>query len=124
MELTDTILGDIREAIGLSSEPSPFDRDLLMHINAAIGTLQQNGIGLPIVITADTTWTEFRDPTQTYGNQFFQMVPLFVTLSTKIIFDPPPPSSVQYHQSSVDQLLWRLKLAYEEPYVAPVTTDI
>lgn len=123
MELTDSILADIREAIGLSSEPSPFDKDLLMHINASIGKLMQNGIGLPVIVTETTTWAEFQNPTQTYGNQFFQMVPLFVTLSTKLLFDPPPPSSVEYHKESIEQLLWRLKFAYEEPYVAPVVTE-
>jgi hypothetical protein len=123
MELTDSILTDIREAIGLSSEPSPFDKDLLMHINAALGKLLQAGIGLPIIVKAETTWAEFQNPTQTYGNQFFQMVPLFVTLNTKLIFDPPPPSSVEYHKESIEQLLWRLKFAYEEPYVASTTTE-
>jgi hypothetical protein len=123
VELADSILADTREAIGLSSEPSPFDKDLLMHINSAIGKLQQNGIGFPVVVTAETTWAEFQNPTQTYGNQYFQMVPLFVTLSTKLLFDPPPPSTVQYYVSNIDQLLWRLKFAYEEPYVAPATTE-
>lgn len=121
MELTDSILSDVREAIGLSSEPSPFDTDILMHINGAIGKLNQNGIGLPVVVTAATTWAQFQNPTQTYGNQYFQMIPLFVTLSVKLLFDPPPPSTVQHYVANIDQLLWRLKFAYEEPYVVPAT---
>lgn len=123
MELTDVILSDVKEGIGLSNEPSPFDKDILMHINGAVGKLNQNGVGSPIVITDTTTWGEFRDPAQTQGNLYFHMVPLFVTLSVKLLFDPPPPSSAQYHSSNIDQLLWRLKLAYEEPYVAPTTEE-
>ena len=123
MELTESILTDIREAIGLSSEPSPFDKDILMHINGAIGKLNQNGIGLPVVVNAQTTWQELKDPNQVKGNQYFQMIPLFITLDTKLLFDPPPPSTVQYHSNNIDQLLWRLKLAYEEPYVLPTDTE-
>lgn len=118
VELTDKILTDIREAIGLSSEPSPFDNDLLMHINGAVGKLNQNGVGFPVVVTNTTTWEELQDPSQTEGNKYFQMVPLFITLSTKVIFDPPPPSSVEYHSKMIDDLLWRLKIAYEEPTIS------
>jgi hypothetical protein len=113
MNLSKPILQDIRMGLGLSEAPSPFDTDLLMHINTAVGKLNQNGIGIPVVVTAETTWAEFRDPTQIVGNALFHMVPLFVLLSTKIIFDPPPPSSVEYHANNANEILWRLKLAYE-----------
>lgn len=114
MELTNIILGDIREAIGLSPEPSAFDKELLMHINSAVGKLYQNGVGNSIVVNDSTTWGDFQDPNQTNGNSYFHMVPLYVALSTKILFDPPPPSNVQYHSNNVDEILWRLKIAYED----------
>lgn len=123
LDLTKNILNDVREAIGLSSVPSLFDADLLMHINSAVGKLNQNGIGNVIDVTAETTWEGFRNTTQTAGNEYFHMIPLFITLSTKLLFDPPPPSSVQYYAANIDQLLWRLKIAYEEPYVAPITEE-
>lgn len=114
MILTNSILEDVRSAVGLSRDTHDFDTDLLMHINSAIGELNQNGVGKGIVVTdVTTTWGELQDPTQSDSNIYFKMVPLFITLSTKLLFDPPPPSSVQYHQSSIDKLLWRLKVAYE-----------
>jgi hypothetical protein len=89
-----------------------------MHINAAIVTLNQNGVGNNMVVTDEsTTWADLQDPVQSDKNENFKMVPLFIMLSTKLLFDPPPPSSVQYHQSNIEQLLWRLKIAYEEPLV-------
>ena len=100
--------------MGLTSDTTDFDTDLLIYINAAFSKLNQNGVGLNTAVEDDTfKWSDFIDPTQTKGNELFNMVPLFVTLSTKILFDPPPPSSVEYHASHIDQLLWRLKIAYE-----------
>lgn len=114
MNLENSILEDIRLAMGLAKTDPSFDTDLLMHINAAIGKLNQNGVGKElVVIDTDDIWDDLQDPTQADSNNSFKMVPLFIALSTKLLFDPPPPSSVQLHQSSIEQLLWRLKMAYE-----------
>lgn len=122
MDLTKSILKDVRDSLGLGTDDTSFDAELLMHINSAISTLNQNGIGNVLVVIDDkATWGHLQNPEQTDGNVYFQWVPLYIHLSTKLLFDPPPPSNVQYHSSSIEQLLWRLKVAYEEPYVP--TTD-
>ena len=116
MDLTKSILADTRESVGLSPNSSDFDTELLQHINSAIGKLNQNGVGNIIVVKdTTTTWNNLINPLQTSGNDYFQMVPQFITLSTKIIFDPPPPSAVEYHSNTISELLWRLKVAYEQP---------
>lgn len=112
MKLTSSILEDTKTAIGLSG-PS-FDTEILQHINSAISKLNQNGVGKFLVVHDDTsTWQDLRDENQIQGNLYFASVPLFITLSTKLLFDPPPPSNVQYHQTNVNETLWRLKVAYE-----------
>lgn len=113
LEVTNKILSDVREAVGLGEEPDSFNPELLMHINANMSKLNQNGIGLPIVVDPNTTWLDFLDPMQIVGNLSSNMIPLYVMLSTKIIFDPPPPSSVDLQSRNADELLWRLKVAYE-----------
>ena len=114
MEVTNSILKDVREAVGLDSTNAEFDTELLMHINTAIGKLNQNGVGKFLVVQNETSvWGDLQDPLQTSGNKYFQMVPLYVALSTKLIFDPPPPSSVEFQTESVSEMLWRLKVAYE-----------
>lgn len=123
MDLTKSILKDVRESVGLSPTAPDFDTDLIMHINAAIGKLNQAGIGNSLVVKDDqSTWGDLQDTTQTEGNKLFKMVPLFISLSAKLLFDPPPPSSVQYHSENIEQILWRLKIAYEEPYTTTTTT--
>lgn len=118
MKLEHSILEDVREAVGLNRDVMDFDTDLLMHINSAIGKLNQNGVGNILLVTDVTsTWRDLQDVTQIEGNKYFAMVPLFIVVSTKIIFDPPPPSTVEYYNRSIDESLWRLKVAYETPIV-------
>lgn len=117
-----SILKDVREAVGLDPLNDSFDTDLLQHINTAIGKLNQNGIGNFIIVEDELkTWNDLQNPDQVDGNKYFQMVPLFITLSTKLLFDPPPPSSVEYYSRSIDELLWRLKVAYDEPHTITTT---
>lgn len=124
MDINASILKDIRVAVGLSSDTVDYDTDLLMHINGAIGKLNQAGVGNFLVVENEgQIWEDLQDVTQIEGNKYFPMIPLFITISTKLLFDPPPPSSVQYHSQNADQILWRLKVAYEVPYVEPVNTD-
>jgi hypothetical protein len=123
LDVNASILQDIRVAVGLDASTSDFDTELLMHINGAIGKLNQNGVGNFLVVENDQQhWIDLQDATQIEGNKYFQMIQLFITISTKLLFDPPPPSSVQYHAQNADQILWRLKIAYEEPYTVTTTT--
>lgn len=123
MNESNSILKDIRVAVGLTEDTVDFDTDLIMHINAALGELYQNGVGFPIVLTDDTTtWDELKDPLQAEGNLYFHMIPLYITMSTKIIFDPPPPSTVEVYKGKLTELLWRLKIAYEDMTTTTTTT--
>lgn len=122
MNLTDSILQDIRSAVGLERTCVDFDTDLLIYINASIGKLNQNGIGNELILGDDGyTWNDLQSPAQEYANKYFKMVPLFVMMDCKFLFDPPPPSSVQYHQRAIDEMLWRLKIAYEQPPTTATT---
>lgn len=124
MKLENSILKDVRSAVGLSEDTVDFDTDLLMHINSAIGKLNQNGVGMFVVVSDDTTtWRDLQDPTQIHGNMYFQMIPMFIMVNVKVIFDPPPPSMVDYYKQSIDETLWRLKAAFEPPII-PTTTSV
>lgn len=113
MNIEDSILEHIRDSVGLTKENKEFDTELLNHINLSIGKLNQNGVGLPILVKDDTTtWADLL-PTDGEGYESIGMIPTFISLNVKLLFDPPPPSSVEFHTRSVDEILWRLRLAYE-----------
>lgn len=112
--IENSVLQSVRAALGLDPLDNSFDYELIMHINTAFATLNQNGVGSIIqIIDERATWDSFKDPSQMVGNTMFEMVKTYVSLKTKILFDPPPPSSVAYHIASVDELLWRLGVAYD-----------
>lgn len=124
MDLTKSILKDVRIAVGLSETSTDFDTELLMHINSAIGNLNQAGVGNVIVVQNESAiWSDLQNPNQTEGNKLFPTIFSYIALSTKLIFDPPPPSAVDYQTRNIEQMLWRLKLAYEEPYTTTTTTS-
>ena len=114
MILSNSILEDIRERVGLTRESIEFDSELVTLINGAIMTLRQNGVGSPIVVEDETkTWQDFKDDSQVNGNEFFSMVQSYLMLSVKVLFDPPPPSMVEHYSQKLNEILWRLRLAYE-----------
>lgn len=111
MELNTSILGAVKKGLGIS-ETDAFDGELLIHLNSALSKLNQNGVGKAIMVEdSSVTWADFQDPDQ--NNLHFAFVPQFVTLSCKVFFDPPPPSMVEYYNRAIDEILWRLRTAYE-----------
>ena len=84
------IIASTRMAVGLEPEGEDFKIEILMHIKAALSVLNQNGIGNElntISITDTTTWTDFYDSLQTLPRAVPELIPMFVYLKTKILFD-------------------------------------
>ena len=106
------IIQSIRATLGLSETGSEFADEITTYIGAALAILNQNGVGRVVDLTDETTWGDFKDPLQMIGNKSFQMVPMYVMTKTKIIFDPPPPSNVEFYEKYINELLYRLREAY------------
>lgn len=109
----DSILKSVRSALGLPIDDDSFDSELVLHINSALGVLNQNGVGKTVIVTDDTQkWEDFKDIEQTKGNKLFLLVQMYVFVKTKLLFDPPPPSNVQYVSTASEENLWRLREEY------------
>ena len=116
MRPEDSILISTRKSLDLGEESTDFDDSIMMHINAAIGILRQVGCGKKLVVVDETqTWSDFlNQPTNEREEDAYNLVPNYIHLRTKILFDPPPPSNVQYYNMYIDEALWRIKTMYED----------
>ena len=114
---SDSILTSVKKVLGIAEDYDIFDLDITMHINTALSTLSQLGIGPAegfMIEDATATWDDFIDP----GNAnklLFNGVKTYVCLRVRLIFDPPTTSFVQdSFARQIQELEWRLNVIREE----------
>lgn len=103
-----SILGSVRKMIGgIAEDESPFDSDLIIHINSVFTIINQLGVGPkePYSIMDDSeTWDDF------WGDsEVINMVKSYMYLKVKILFDAP--SSGVLHEALerlITECEWRL----------------
>ena len=110
--MDESILDSIKKPIGLESDYTEFDSDLILLINGNLMTLAQNGVGKDgFRITGNTEkWSDFLgDCTDT------ELAKTFVYLRTKLVFDPPSTSAVlDAYKKEAEECLWRCLIQVEE----------
>lgn len=136
----NSILQTTKKALGLEADYTPFDPELIMHINSVLADLNQLGIGPTkgfMIEDASTTWDAFLiptvppvDPPVTASDPRFNAVKSYVFLRVRMIFDPP---NVGYVLTAMEKLIekaeWRIMAMREdivnppEPRPAPVVWD-
>ncbi len=90
--MENSILTSTKKILGLGSTYTPFDLDVITHINSALSNLQQIGIGPAegLAIEDNTVlWTALALPT----NQL-SMVKTYIFMKTRMLFDPPSTSFI------------------------------
>lgn len=84
--MSTSILNDVKHTLALLPEQTAFDIDIIMHINSAISTLTQLGVG-PVegyMITGpNNLWGEFANDPR------LNAVKSYIFLKVKLVFDPP-----------------------------------
>lgn len=107
-----SILTDVKTYLGISSEDTHFDQDVIMHINSAISKLNQVCIGesIPFSITDDTSeWDEIID------ERYVTSVKPYVYIQTRIGFDPPLNATIlSTLKEERAEFEWRIKTMVEE----------
>ncbi len=106
--MTDSILTSIKLLLGITSEYTPFDPQLVMHINSVFMILNQMGVGPddPFMITGpNETWDEFMEE----GD--IESVKEYIYCKVRLVFDPPQGSVIDILNKRVDELEWRLNVA-------------
>lgn len=105
--MEESILISIKKLIGLEAAYTIFDEDIKIHINSAIASLCQMGIGPSngfMVTSESEKWSDFVG-----DDMMLNEVRSLVYLKVKLIFDPPTNSNLM---ESMKQLIkeyeWRL----------------
>lgn len=106
--MEDSILITVKKMLGLDSNYTAFDTDIVVFINAAMMTLQQIGVG-PLngftVTGATETWEDFLP-----SDMMLEGVKTYIYLSVKMTFDPPATSFVMdAMKQQKEELEWRLR---------------
>ena len=112
--MEDSILTSTKKILGMTSDYTAFDLDVITHINSAFATMAQLGVGPSIgfMIEDETSkWEDFVGD----NIKLLNMAKTYVYLKVRYLFDPPTTS---YHLNAVkDQIAeheWRLNEFREE----------
>lgn len=106
----ESILVYIKKLLGIQSDYSHFDPDVIYGINAAFAVLTQLGVGPKegFSISDDSSkWNEFISDTARLS-----LIKPYVYLKTRLLFDPPSSNVlVDSFNKTIAEYEWRLFVA-------------
>lgn len=110
--MEESILKSTKKILGLAPEYTPFDLDVITHINAAFSVLNQLGIGPEegfFIEDENDMWDEYLIP----PNQL-HLVKTYVYLKVRMTFDPPTTSYlIEATNNQIKEYEWRLNVFRE-----------
>lgn len=110
--MTDSILDSVKKVLNLSSDYTPFDQDIIMHINSVFSTLNQLGVGPAegfMIQDKEDVWETFLE-----GDLRLNNVKSYVYLRVRMLFDPPTIGYlVEAMKQQVTELEWRINVQRE-----------
>lgn len=121
--MEESILKSTKKILGLAEDYTPFDLDVIIHINAAFSILSQLGIGLDEGFSIEDESKSWGD----YGiedvNQL-NLIKTYIYLRVRILFDPPGTSFLlESLNNQIKEYEWRLN-AVRENEVHPLSEFI
>ena len=111
LEMTvKSILEDTKQALGIASDYTPFDQELILHINSAIMMVEQLGLPPFYLYTGKETWSDYLG-----ASEFsFEAVKSLIFLRVRLIFDPPQNSFVTTAiEKQIEEYNWRIVMQKE-----------
>jgi len=115
----DSILLTTKRTLGLDPDYTPYDGEIIVHINSVLANLNQLGLGPVggmVIDGADATWTDFlvREE-QTVPDPRLNHAKSYMHMRVKMLFDPP---SVGYvltaYEKMIQEAEWRLMVAQDD----------
>jgi hypothetical protein len=110
--MTNSILDSVKKVLNLGSDYTPFDQDIIMHINSVFSALNQLGVGPEsgfMIEDKDAIWSDFLGTDMRLNN-----IKTYVYLRVRMLFDPPTIGYlVQAMQEQIKELEWRINVQRE-----------
>lgn len=108
----ESILTSIKKMLGIQEEYAHFDADIIFHINSALMTLTQLGVGPKegfLVMDDEQTWDDYLGESKR-----FEAVKSYIYLRVKLLFDPPANGTlVEVINKQLAEFEWRLNTQAE-----------
>lgn len=110
--MSDSILTSTKKMLGLEDDYTAFDLDIILHINSALATLTQLGVGPTegfFIEDKEALWVDLlgTDPR-------LNSVKQYVFLRVRLVFDPPQTSyAVEAMKEQIREHEWRLNVHME-----------
>lgn len=107
----NSILDSVKKGLGITTEYTDFDPDIIININAAFSILYQLGVGPAggFKITDKTSvWSEFVD------DAHLEFVKTYTIQKVKQFFDPPQTGPLATAlDNTLKELEWRINVAVD-----------
>ncbi len=103
--MEDSILISVKKMLGIDSEYSAFDLDIITDINSVFFIMAQMGIGRQFQIDDNSsTWSEYLE-----GREDLNAVKTYMYAKVRQMFDPPTSGTLNDAlDRTVKELEWRL----------------
>lgn len=116
--MENSILNSTKKILGIAADYTPFDLDIITHINATFSILSQLGVGAAGFMITDATaeWEDFN-----VSIDKLSMIRTYVFLKVRLLFDPPNTSFlIEAMNKQIQEYEWRLNVARELDIPLPV----
>lgn len=114
--VNESILNSVKQALtGVAEDYTVFDPQIIIHINSALTTLNQLGIGAEngyFIDGAEQTWGDYLGSNE----HMLEFVKLFVINKVKMGFDPPSQNSfvLTSLEQQTKELEWRISVIADQ----------
>lgn len=110
--MSDNILECTKKILGITPDYDAFDTDIIVHINSAMSTLNQLGLGPDDGFMIEDGSEEWGDLLEDDKN--LNSIKTYIYLKVRVIFDPPSTSfTLTAMQEQIKELEWRLNVYRE-----------
>ena len=108
----DSILTTIKALLGITSEYTHYDAQIIVHINSVFNILKQLGVGPNggfFISDSSAKWSDYIIDEN--SDIDIEMVKSYIYMKVKLIFDPPlSGTAAEALKSEIAEFEWRLNV--------------